>query len=72
MKCRYCQTTTNLITEKWVDPEDGFVSDETVDLCHDCVEISEERRKAREEWNEYHDEPCPEIELPQPAPQRIT
>ena len=68
MMCRYCGTTRNLITEKWKD-EDGFVSDEPVDLCHGCVEHHEERRKARAEWNYYHPgEPCPEIELPQPAP----
>lgn len=69
MRCRYCQRSDNLITEPYID-EDGFRSDELVDLCHGCVEHSEERRKAREEWNVYHDEPCPEIELPQPAPAR--
>ncbi len=68
MRCRYCGTDRNLLTEPYRD-EDGFVSDELVDLCHGCVETSEERRVARKEWNHYHpDEPCPEVELPQPAP----
>ncbi|WP_226560781.1 hypothetical protein [Salipiger thiooxidans] len=72
MRCRYCGTDRNLLTEPYQD-EDGFVSDEPIELCHDCVEISEERRKARAEWNYYHPgEPCPEVELPQPAPRRWT
>jgi hypothetical protein len=65
MKCRYCGSTHNLITEKWDDSE-GTVSDEPVDLCHDCVEFSDERRKARDEWRHFHPgEACPDIELPQ-------
>lgn len=70
MRCRYCGTDRDLLTVPWQD-EDGFWSDELVDLCEGCVEHSEERRKARDEWNHYHPgEPCPEIELPQPAPIR--
>ena len=70
IRCKICGTDRNLVTEMYRD-EDGFVSDEPVELCHDCVEISEERRKAREEWEHYHDEPCPEIELPHPAQRGI-
>lgn len=68
MRCRYCGSERNLLIESWRD-EEGFVSDDPVDLCEGCVEHSEDRRKARIEWHDYHPgEPCPEIELPQPAP----
>ena len=67
MRCQYCKTERNLVTEKWED-KDGFVSDEPIPLCHDCVEHGAERSRAREEWSHYHDEPCPDIELPQPPP----
>lgn len=67
MRCRYCGTETNLVLEAWKD-EDGFVSHDPIDLCEGCVEHSEDRRKARQEWEHYHEEPCPEGELPQPAP----
>ena len=70
MRCRYCGNESNLITMPWED-EDGFVSDEPVNLCHNCVDHDYERSQARKEWCEYHpDEPCPEGELPQPGPQR--
>jgi hypothetical protein len=71
MRCRYCQTMTNLVHEPYED-EDGFVSDEPINLCHDCVEHDGDRHRARQEWNAFHDEPCPEIELPQPAPSRTS
>jgi hypothetical protein len=67
LRCIFCGTETNLVTEKYRD-EDGFASEDPIDLCHDCVEHAEDRRKARQEWEYYHDEPCPEIELPQPGP----
>ncbi len=70
MPCRYCLSESNLVTEPWED-EDGFVSEDPIDLCHYCVEHDENRARARREWTYYHPgEPCPEIELPQPAPQR--
>jgi hypothetical protein len=33
-------------------------------VCDDCAEILIERSNKTREWGEYHDEPCPEIELP--------
>ena len=71
ISCRYCGRTDSLLTDPYVD-EDGFRSDELVDLCEYCVDHHEDRARARAEWNYYHDadEPCPEVELPQPAPRR--
>ncbi|MEM7213735.1 MAG: hypothetical protein AAF479_17950, partial [Pseudomonadota bacterium] len=38
-------------------------------FCEHCVEHDVSRSRARREWFHYHpDEPCPEIELPQPGP----
>lgn len=68
MNCRFCGTPHNLVHEAFQD-EDGFVSHDPVDLCHECVEHAEDRRRARAEWKHYHpDEPVPEGELPLPGP----
>jgi len=63
--CRYCGIAHTLVHESFRD-EDGFIYEEPIDLCEHCVEHSEDRRKARADWEYYHDEPCPEIEMPQP------
>ena len=34
--------------------------------CRRCNDRDIERNQNREEWNAYHDEPCPEIELSKP------
>lgn len=71
MRCRYCGTDRNLVQEPWED-EDGFVTHDPIDLCESCVEHDHDRSRARREWSHFHDEPCPEIELPQPAPIKST
>lgn len=53
-RCRHCGRTDDLIPE-----DDGWPSD----ICNGCAEIGAERYRQRREWNDYHDEPCPEIEL---------
>lgn len=52
-KCKYCGDGVGFDHWEW-----GF------DFCPSCSEIEEERSRKRREWAEYHDEPCPEIELP--------
>lgn len=59
VKCQHCGRTDDLI---WVDGGPG-------DICNGCVEIAIERVQQRREWNAYHDEPCPEIEMT-PYPKR--
>ena len=34
-------------------------------VCADCVEVGIDRHQKRQEWRTYHEEPCPESELPQ-------
>jgi hypothetical protein len=37
-------------------------------VCNDCADIQIARSQHRQEWDAYHDEPCPEVELiPLPA-----
>jgi hypothetical protein len=43
----------------------GFYNPCEDDYCVNCIETFEERSRLKREWREYHDEPCPEIELPQ-------
>ena len=39
--------------------------------CDRCLAALEDRAQERREWDHYHDDPCPEIELtPLPAPAR--
>ncbi len=52
-KCKYCGDGVGY--EHW---------DVGLDFCPRCIEIEEERYRKRREWGEYHDEPCPEVELP--------
>ena len=52
-KCKHCGDGVGFDHWEW-----GY------DFCPNCSEIEEERSRKRREWNEYHDEPCPEIELP--------
>ena len=59
-KCQHCGRTDDLICG-----DDGWPED----ICNGCVEIAGERAMQRREWNAYHDEPCPEIELT-PYPKR--
>jgi hypothetical protein len=65
--CRYCGGDRNLLLDSAKD-EDGMWDSWPINLCEFCVEHHEERRKARAEWEYYHEEPCPEGELPQPGP----
>ena len=37
---------------------------EPSEYCISCNDIWIERLNKRREWNTYHDEPCPESELP--------
>lgn len=64
MACEHCGSTYNLVETTYRD-EDGVKYTDWLDLCRDCEEIAIERSIARRDWNGYHDEPCPEIELPQ-------
>lgn len=54
-KCKYCGDGVGFDHWEW-----GY------DFCPNCSEIEEERSRKRREWAEYHDEPCPEIELGDP------
>lgn len=38
-------------------------------VCSVCSEVMYDRSQKRAEWNHYHDDPCPEEELP-PMPRR--
>lgn len=42
-----------------------LISHDEIDagVCSECIESLIERSRRRSEWTEYHDEPCPEIEL---------
>jgi hypothetical protein len=64
MRCEHCGRTDSLVETTFRD-EDGVLYTDWLDLCVFCEEIEIERSEARREWNAYHDEPCPEIELPQ-------
>lgn len=52
-KCKHCGEGVGY--ENW---------DAGYDFCDWCSDIEIERSRKRREWNEYHDEPCPECELP--------
>jgi len=43
----------------------GNCATNSYQYCERCEEIFVERSIKRTEWQTYHDEPCPEIELPQ-------
>ena len=59
VSCRYCRAP--LLDE--IELDHG--------TCCDCADRLYERSKARDEWGHFHDEPCPEIELP-PMPRAAT
>lgn len=67
--CKTCGAVNSTGWGKFVD-EDGFEYDDREDHCDHCLDVMAERSQKRREWEHYHDEPCPEIELPS-IPTRI-
>lgn len=52
MECKYCHN--QLTTDNELD----------FGICEEHLEISANRNIARQDWYTWHDEPCPEAELP--------
>lgn len=46
-----------------VNPCEDFGDEYPSLQCNRCNDRDIERNQNRAEWNAYHDEPCPEIEL---------